>query len=101
MGDAVSAVVVVDEQDKPVAMVAAHLLAEVRCVVDTDWETPGYRQEALTLAHDALMDELRSKGIRRVSALLEGAVGRGFGKRLKKLRGWVVSRGIAWELEIR
>lgn len=96
----VSAWVVADGQDRPVALVAAHVLAEVRCVVDPEWETPAWREQALILAHDAMFAELKAMGFRRASSLLEGAIGKGFSKRMKRLRGWAVSRGIAVEREI-
>lgn len=99
MDDVIAAVVVVDENDSPVALVAAHQIAEVRCVIDQEWATPGWRVEALAQAHDELLDQLRAKGISRATALLEGAIGRGFGKRLKSLRGWFLSRGVSWEKE--
>lgn len=96
----VSTWVVAGDQDKPIALVAAHCIAELRCVVDPEWETPAWREQALILLHDAVLAELQSMGFKRASSLLEGAIGRGFSKRMKKLRGWAVSRGIAVEREI-
>lgn len=99
MNDAISAFVV-EEDGKPVALVAAHRIAEIRCVIDTEWQSPAWRWEALVAAHDAMQEDLKAKGFRRVTALLEGAIGRGFGKRMKRLKGWVISRGTAWEKEV-
>lgn len=100
MEDAIAAIVVVNEDDCPVALVAAHRVAEVRAVVDMKWGTPAWRQEALAEAHDAVLSELKSKGYNRFSALLEGTLGLAFGRRLKSMRGWFLSRGTAWEKEV-
>jgi hypothetical protein len=100
MGDVISAFVVVDEDDLPVAMVAAHHIAEVRCTVDRGWGNPAWRRDALTLAHDAMCEDLHKKGFRRAVAQLEGAIGRRFAKRLGEMRGWVRSRGISVEREL-
>ena len=98
--DAVAAVVVVDDQDKPVLLAAAHALAEVRLSVDGAWGTPGLREEALRRAHGALREELQAMGFGRAMALLEPRIARGFGRRLNKLFGWLPSAGVAWEREI-
>ncbi len=98
--DAVAAIVVVDEEERPVLLAAAHELAEVRLSVDCGWGTPGLREEALRQAHSALRDELEVRGYRRVIALLEPTIARGFGRRLKKHFGWLPSRGVAWEREV-
>lgn len=100
LDDAAAAVVVADEDDRPVLLAAAHVLAEVRLSVDRAWGTPGLREEALRRAHRALRDELKAMGIRRAIALLEPAIAKGFGRRLKKLFGWAPSRGVAWEREV-
>ena len=100
MSDAAAAVVIVDDADKPVVLVAAHCVAEMRTVVDQEWMTPAWRLAAVTLAHDALMVQLKKNGFRRAMALLEGAVGKGFAKRMSRMRGWAVSRGTAVERDI-
>jgi hypothetical protein len=99
LSDVVAAVVVADDDDRPINLVAAHLVADVRTVVDQSFSTPAVREMAVIAAHDALMEQLRVMGITKASALLEGAVGRGFGKRMQRKRGWVPSRGIAYERE--
>jgi hypothetical protein len=100
LGDAVAAVVVVDDQDRPVLLAAAHALAEVRLSVDGEWGTPGLREEALRRAHGALREQLQAMGFRRAMALLEPRIARGFGRRLNKLFGWLPSAGVAWEREV-
>ena len=99
MTGVICAFVVVDENDYPVGLVAAHPVAEVRAVIDSEWSTPAWRKEALTMAHDAVLSNLKAQGYSRATALLEGAVGKGLGRRLQRLRGWFLSRGTAWEKE--
>ena len=53
LDDAIAAVVVVDGNDEPVLLAAAHALAEVRLSVDSTWGTPGLREQALCRAHSA------------------------------------------------
>lgn len=92
--------VVVDENDKPVVFVGAHQAAEFRAVVDESWGTPKLREAAAMLAHDEACRKLKAQGVRRFVALLEGQVGKGLARRMNKLRGWFVSRGIAMEKEV-
>jgi hypothetical protein len=98
--DGAVALVVADERDEPRMLVAAHLIAEIRMSVDPDWGTPGLREEALLKAHDAMGRELRARGIERAISLLEPEIARAFGRRLKRLRGWVASRCEPWLREV-
>jgi hypothetical protein len=100
MDGVITATVVVDENDYPVAMVAAHPVAEVRAVIDPEWASPAWRKEALIMAHDAVLSDLKKQGYCRATALLEGTVGKGLGRRMQGLRGWFLSRGTAWEKEL-
>ncbi len=97
MDDVIGAVVVEDDSGTPIAFAGAHVVAEARIVIDPNFGNPKMREDAMLLAHDAAQEKVRALGFTRTMALLEGSIGRGFGKRLRRLRGWLPSRGITWE----
>jgi hypothetical protein len=84
--DFISGLVIVDEDDRPVAFMGAWSRAEVHCVVNPRWKTPGLRLQALTDIHRAMEMSVRAKGVGRMVTWIDDA--HRFCKRLTQ-QGWI------------
>jgi hypothetical protein len=96
----VGMLVAVDENDVPVQAVLARKTVEVYFLGRTDWRTPAWRMEALTKLHLAMHGKLLAQGYTDAHAWLPPEVARTFGRRLKKVFGWVQSRWTCFAKEL-
>lgn len=80
-----SALVMVDEDDKPHALLVAEMVAEMYLVMDHDFETPAYRAIALTELAKAVVPQLELKGIHSAYAFLGPDIPKGYDRRLYRL----------------
>jgi hypothetical protein len=84
--DFLGGLVIVDEDDRPVAFMGAWSRAEVHCVVNPRWKTPGLRLTALTELHNAMEINLKAKGVGRMVTWIDDA--HRFCRRLLH-QGWI------------
>lgn len=75
---------------KPVAMVAAEVIAEIVLVVDRDFDTPGGRAAILHQLYGEVSKDLQGRGIKRGVAWIHEKVNQSFPRRIAKAIGWRV-----------
>jgi len=80
--------VVADEDDAPVMACAPQQIVELYLWVDRV-QHPATRLHALRLLHDAMIPDLKARGIGEVNAFLPPQIDRKFGRRLMRTFGWV------------
>lgn len=95
--DFAGALVVVDAQDVPVAIAGAWRRAEVHMVMDSRWETPGMRWEALRQLHAAMEAQLSAEGVGEAITWMDGM--KALCRRLKGL-GWGKAARPMWARRI-
>lgn len=84
--------VLVDEQDKPVQAALVVPIGEAYFLMNPDWRGPRERFDAFVDLHEAMRQEVQSRGYAWVQADLPPEVEKSFGRRLLNL-GWIKS---AW-----
>jgi hypothetical protein len=82
-----SVMVVVDEDDIPVAACAAERLVQLYLLMD-DTQHPAAKMRFIKGLHEAMAKALRCKGYKSVEAFLPPQVERSFGRRLIRMFGW-------------
>jgi hypothetical protein len=80
-----SALVMVDDDDEPHALIAAERVAEIFLVMDHRWETPAFRAVALAELAKATRDRMEASGYRAAYAFLGDDVPKGYDRRLFRL----------------
>lgn len=83
--------VVADDEDRLVQLVAARKVTEVYFVGDPQWRTPRWRLDALLGIHQRMQETLQAMGYRDVVAFLPPQIAKSFGRRLKGM-GWIAGR---------
>lgn len=86
--DFIDGLVAVDENDNPIMAVGAWMLAEVHCVMDGRWSTPGARLTLLRELHDTMSGNLKRRGYKQAVTWFD-AIDR-FCRRLERW-GWIRS----------
>jgi hypothetical protein len=81
--DFMDALVMADEDDRPVLCAGAWRLAEVHCLVDPAWKTPGAREAALKTLHRAMEIQVKAHSVRRVVTWFAGTE-----RFCRRLLGW-------------
>jgi hypothetical protein len=80
-------VVVVDEQDRPVMACAAERLVQMYLWCG-EFQRPHAKVFALRLLHEAMSEELKSKGYESAEAFLPPSLAKRFARRLEKMFAW-------------
>jgi hypothetical protein len=84
--------VVTDEDNLPVQMVAARKTVEIYFMGDPEWRTPAWRLDALKGLHEVLGGLLKEKGYTDALAFIPPKVVKAFGRRLERDFGWIRGR---------
>lgn len=87
-----SALVFVDQDDRPVMLVGARKMAEVFMIADPAWEKPAIRAAALDALYLETSAELKGYGIPEVVAWLPAQVAKKFARRLCRRFGFKENR---------
>ena len=93
--------VVVDEDDRPVQLVACRKTVEIFFLGDSEWRNPRWRLEALTQLHEDVRRELERLGYEDGHCWPPPQVEKSFGKRLSRLFGWVKSDWASYSRKVR
>jgi hypothetical protein len=79
------ALVMVDDNDEPHALMAAEKVTEIFLVLDHEWETPAFRAVVVTELAKTTRERLESKGYRASYAFLGPDIPRSYDRRLFQL----------------
>lgn len=79
-----TALVAVDDEDRPRMLLAAEQVAELFLVIDHEWEKPAFRLVALAALTKEIRRRLESKGYRSAYAFLGPDVPAGYDRKLFK-----------------
>lgn len=80
--------VVADEDDRLVQLVAARKTVEIYFIGDPHWRTPAWRLDAIRGLHNMMQSVLILLGYREATAYLAPQVAKAFGRRLREM-DWV------------
>ena len=98
-------IVVADEEtDEAVLILGNRLARESYCWVRHDWKTPQLRWRVFTEAHEAMVEDLKRKGIEEIFIWVKPAKSgdhSGFAKRLMKRLKWEASSWKGYLLRIK
>jgi hypothetical protein len=83
----ISRIAVLNGKEKPVAFGFARVITEAYLLLDHSWGTPGFRWDALRLAHDAARDLTVAQNIDKSVTWIPREIDRSYGRRLESL-GW-------------
>lgn len=83
-------VLVIEADGKIVLSVAARPTVEIYMFGDKDWDTPGMRLEAFSMAQHEMERRLVDKGYNDAHAWIPPEVSKNWGRRLRKF-GWIKS----------
>lgn len=84
----VDAVVVVDEDDRPIMACAPRQIIELYLWADAG-HAPPVKLHALRLLHDSMTPEMKRRGFGEVNAFIPPSIAEQFGRRLARSFGWV------------
>ena len=90
--------VFVDANDVPVMVTGAWRKAECHMLIDLSWGTPGARQSALEVCHEAMERTLYARGVREVLTYFDRF--ENFRRMMMRL-GWVKCGKTSWNREVR
>lgn len=80
--------VLVDEDGTIILVLAAIPTADIYMFMNSEWETPGQRFEALKLMHEHMRRKLERRKIVQVHVWLPPVIAKSFGRRLMKYFGY-------------
>ena len=84
----VAKLVVTDDEGNPIAAAFARRTVEIYGLVDSCWETPVWRFEALAKLHEAMRHEVGRLGYSDAHAWIPPALVKSFARKLRHLFGW-------------
>lgn len=96
----VEIMVAVDENDVPVQAVLARKTVEIYFLADKGWRTPAWRMRLFTDIHLAMHKRLLELGFTDAHAWIPPQIVKSFGRRLKRVFGWVESRWTCFAKEL-
>ena len=93
--------VLVLEDDQPVEVVAARKTVECYCWLDPAWRNPRWRLDGLMLLHEDMRQQLEKQGFTDAHAWPPPDIERAFGKRLRRIFGWVKSDWASYSRKVK
>jgi len=96
----VSLLVAVDENDVPVQAVLARKTVEIYFLGQKEWRNPAWRMETLAKLHFGMHGLLLAQGYTDAHCWMPPQVSKSFGRRLRKVFGWVESRWTCFAKEL-
>jgi len=84
----VAKIVVTDDEDNPIAAALARKTVEIYGLVDSSWESPAWRFEAMVRLHEAMRHEVGRMGYRDAHAWIPPQLVKSFARKLRHLFGW-------------
>lgn len=82
----------VDDDDRPIQVLAAKKTVEMYFLLDSTWRNPRWRLEAFSQLHEDMRGQLLAHDLEDVNAWLPPEVEKSFGRKLMRIFGWMPSR---------
>ncbi len=79
---------IAEEDGLIIGAIASRKTVETYLLIDPDWKTPGWRQEALMQLHLSAHGAVKALGFTDANAWVPPQVVKSFGRRLQRVFGW-------------